>query len=75
MGIEEKEHSGCAVVISNGDEGEKRMFVGKERAGETWTDITKSRPDEIMIDEEGWAAFPVNGGSVSVWAKPDSKHD
>ncbi len=71
LGTEEKENSGCAVVISNGDEGEKRMYVGAERAGELWTDCTGNRPDKIEIDEEGWATFHVNGGSVSVWTKPD----
>lgn len=67
-GLEEFERSGCAVVISNGDEGEKRMFIGEERSGEAWKDITGNREDEVVIEEDGWATFPVNGGSVSVWA-------
>jgi alpha-amylase len=70
-GVQEIEHSGCAVVISNGDEGEKRMLVGEERAGEVWVDLTKTRNDRITIDENGFATFPVNGGSVSVWALPE----
>lgn len=69
-GIQERAHSGCAVVISNGDEGEKRMFVGKERAGESWVDLTNNRSDLICIEEDGFATFPVNAGSVSVWALP-----
>ncbi|PLS03298.1 alpha-amylase [Neobacillus cucumis] len=68
LGIKEIEHSGCAVVISNGDEGEKRMYVGEQKAGETWIDLTNSRNEEILIEEDGYATFPVNAGSVSVWA-------
>ncbi|UQZ33980.1 alpha-amylase [Paenibacillus sp. PK3_47] len=71
-GVEEIPGSGCAVVISNGDEGEKRMFVGEARAGESWEDFTRNREESITIDGEGWAVFPVNGGSVSVWALPDA---
>ncbi|WP_409276039.1 alpha-amylase [Neobacillus sp. SCS-31] len=67
-GVPEHENSGCAVLISNGDEGEKRMFVGEESAGQTWKDITGNRQDEVVIEEDGWATFRVNGGSVSVWA-------
>ncbi|RHW38083.1 alpha-amylase [Neobacillus notoginsengisoli] len=67
-GVDEFEGSGCAVILSNGDEGEKRMFVGEERAGETWNDITGNREDTITINEDGWASFRVNERSVSVWA-------
>ncbi|WP_059170363.1 alpha-amylase [Bacillus sp. FJAT-27445] len=67
-GLPEHENSGCAVVISNGDHGEKRMFVGEERAGQTWKDITGNREDKVYIEEDGWATFPVTGGGVSVWA-------
>ncbi|WP_110928216.1 alpha-amylase [Bacillus massiliglaciei] len=68
LGTEEMENSGCAVVMTNADEGEKRMFVGEHRAGEIWTDMTRSRDDQIQIEEDGWATFPVNPGSVAVWA-------
>ncbi|MGG3891322.1 alpha-amylase [Metabacillus fastidiosus] len=70
-GMEEIEGSGCAIIISNSDEAEKRMFVGEERAGEVWVDLTNTREEHIAIDEDGFAVFPVNGGSVSVWALPE----
>jgi alpha-amylase len=70
-GVPEIEHSGCAVVLSNGEEGEKRMFVGEHRAGEVWTDLTGHREDSITIEDDGWATFLVNGGCVSVWAHPE----
>ncbi|WP_018395560.1 alpha-amylase [Bacillus sp. 37MA] len=71
-GVEEIERSGCAVVINNSEEGgQKRMFVGEERAGEKWVDFVKTREDIIEIDEGGWATFPVNAGGVSVWGLPE----
>lgn len=71
LGIPEFPRSGCAVVISNGDEGIKRMNVGKQRAGQVWVDLTNTRKDRITIENDGFAVFPVNGGSVSVWAQPE----
>ncbi|TYR80246.1 alpha-amylase [Priestia megaterium] len=65
------ERSGCAVVISNGDEGHKHMFVGKDRIGEVWVDLTNTRKDHITIEEDGFGTFPVNRNSVSVWAQPE----
>lgn len=70
-GIADIERSGCAVIISNGDEGEKRMFVGEGRAGEVWVDLTRTRGEQISIEGDGFATFPVNGRSVSVWALPE----
>ncbi len=70
-GVEEIARSGCAVIITNGDESEKRMFVGEERAGQIWVDLTNSRDEQITIEEDGFATFPVNGGSVSVWSLPE----
>jgi len=71
-GVTDIERSGCAIVIANGDEGDKHMFVGESRAGEVWVDLTKNREDEITIEENGFATFTVNGGSVSVWALPEA---
>ncbi len=60
--------SGLAVVLSNGDGGSKLMCLGAEHAGETFTDILGKRPERLTLDETGCAEFPVDGGSVSVWA-------
>ncbi|MFP4977726.1 alpha-amylase [Paenibacillus sp. CN-4] len=72
-GVEEFPGSGCAVVASNGDAGEKRMYVGEHRAGEEWADLTGNRQETLTIGEDGFAVFLVNGGSVSVWALPDKE--
>jgi alpha-amylase len=68
-GVDEFENSGCAVVLTNGEEGYKDMEMGQRHAGAVFVDITNNRKEEITIGEEGWARFPVNGGSVSVWVK------
>lgn len=57
--------SGMAVVLSNGDDGWKRMRIGYP--GETFVDALGNRSEEIVIGPDGWADFTVNGGSVSVW--------
>lgn len=65
------EKSGCAVVISNKDDGNKKMFVGESRSGEEWIDFTNTRKDRVTIDEDGYGEFPVNAKSVSVWGLAD----
>jgi len=66
-GDDEHENSGCAVLISNGDEGQKNMEVGAKFAGKVFKDALNNRQEEILIDDSGWAEFKVNAGSVSVW--------
>ncbi len=58
---------GCAVVISSGEEGFKEMNVGSLHAGEHYIDYMGNREEEIEIDENGQAVFPVNAESISVW--------
>lgn len=61
--------SGMAVIISDKYEGSKRMYVGKNFDGDKFTDALGHREDEIIIDEEGFGNFVVNGGQVSVYIK------
>lgn len=61
--------SGLAVVISNGEDGEKTMSVGENRKGEVWHEITGSVKDTVTIDEEGKGCFLVKGGKLAVWVK------
>lgn len=69
MGDGEHPGSGLALLISNGDDGDKVMNVGKERKGEIWHDITGDRKEEIAIGDDGSARFPVSGGKAAVWVK------
>lgn len=59
--------------MSNGEGGNKRMEVGKEHAGEKWTDILGWSQGEIEIGEDGWAEFYCPGESLSVWAYEQAK--
>jgi alpha-amylase len=65
-------HSGCAVLLSNGDAGYKSMEVGRRYVGKTFVDFLKKHPAEVIIDENGFAEFYVQGGSVSVWVEKDT---
>ncbi|KAK9720282.1 hypothetical protein K7432_004210 [Basidiobolus ranarum] len=67
MGKEDDQSKACAVVLTNSDAGEKRMEVGQDRAGQKWRDFLGHCEDEVVIEEDGWANFKANGGSVSVW--------
>lgn len=72
LGIDERPGSGMVVVLSNGEEGHKTISYGPEHAGTVWYDMTGNRHDEIVLDQDGSADFPVNGESVSVWVKKES---
>ncbi|MCU0543814.1 MAG: alpha-amylase [Oscillatoriaceae cyanobacterium Prado104] len=56
---------GMAVVLSNGGEGNKFMEVGQPNR--TYIDITENIKEPITTNDDGWADFRCNGGSVSVW--------
>jgi alpha-amylase len=59
--------SGCGVLLSNGDEGYKKMEIGKKFQGQHFTDYLGNSPVDVVIDEDGVGEFHVPGGSVSVW--------
>ncbi|ANP67253.1 alpha-amylase [Vibrio sp. Vb1554] len=54
-----------AVIMSDGPGGSKWMYTGKPSA--RYVDKLGIRTEEVWTDANGWAEFPVNGGSVSVW--------
>ena len=64
LGSEEKP-GGMAVVMSNGEAGTKWMNVGQSDC--TYVDITEHIDDPVITNEEGWANFTCEAGSVSVW--------
>jgi alpha-amylase len=61
------EHTGCAVLLSNGDEGFKNMEIGKRYAGKLFIDMLQKNPAEVEINEDGWGNFFAPAGGVSVW--------
>ncbi|QKQ76084.1 alpha-amylase [Nostoc sp. TCL240-02] len=62
---DEEHPGGMAVVLSNGEEGTKWMEVGQPNS--TYIDITEHFSEPITTNDEGWADFRCNAGSVSVW--------
>lgn len=67
QGTENVQKSGCAVVLSNGDDGFKEMDLGINNANKTYIDITKHIHEEVITNEHGIGVFRVRGCSVSVW--------
>ncbi|RFS17889.1 alpha-amylase [Emticicia sp. C21] len=61
------EHPGCVVILSNGENSEKNMEVGKQHSGKHYVDFLQNVNEEVIIDENGTGTFPVNKKSVSVW--------
>lgn len=68
---DEDHPQGCAVVLTNGSDGYKDMFVGEMHAGEMWIDRINEKSEQVTIDEHGYGRFPVSGGSVSCYTKMD----
>ena len=64
---------GCAVVLSNADIGEKRMFVGELHHGEKWTDVLGWETTEVEIGEDGFGIFPCGGCSCSIFVNKAAK--
>lgn len=67
----DEEHTGCAVVLSNGDASEIAMEVGTLYSGREFHDFMGWFPETVLIDENGWGTFPVPAGNVSVWVLRD----
>lgn len=66
-GEKEKPSSGLALLVSDGPGGGKRMFAGVGAAGKTFWDYMGNCLEPVVIDQDGWGNFRVEGGSVSVW--------
>lgn len=75
----DEQHSGCAVILTNGSEGSKVMDVGKvrcsfsarhfltslqEHAGEVWSDVLGWHSGEVTINEDGKAEFRCSVSSL-----------
>lgn len=67
MGSDESEHSGLAVLLSDGPGGQKRMYMGEKFAGMEFKDVIGKCTETVVIGDDGWGEFRVDGGSVSVW--------
>lgn len=68
-GDSEHMKSGLATLITDGQGGNKWMYVGTKNSGETWYDLTGNSTSKVTINHDGWGNFSVNGGSVSVYVQ------
>ena len=59
--------SGLAVIMTNGNYAEKKMYIGKNHVGEKFIDALGNNQEEIIIDSEGFGIFKANPKSVSIW--------
>lgn len=66
-------HEGCAVVMSNGDEGFKEMEMSERYASATFIDYLGNYDKEVQTNADGKATFSCHGKSVSVWVAKDSQ--
>ncbi len=64
--------SGLAVLLTDGDGGEKNMCMGIRFAGQTFVDLLGNQGGEVALDESGCGVFRCGGGSVSVWVPKGS---
>jgi alpha-amylase len=65
--------AGLACVMSNKGPGEIRMAVGKEHAGEKWSDVLGWEEGDVEIDADGYGLFKCPGTSVGVWVRADAE--
>jgi alpha-amylase len=56
-----------AVIMTDAGAGSKWMNVS--RTNTSFVDVTGNRSDTVVSNGDGWANFPVNGGSHSVWVE------
>lgn len=63
----DKEHSGCAVVLSNKDAYQKPMEMGTLYAGKIFYDSMGHSKEKVTVGQDGWAEFSCPAGGVSVW--------
>jgi len=61
--------SGIAVLLSNGEGGTKRMFMGTDNAGAVFRDAIGYFPEEVVIDDDGWGEFRTESGNVAIWVR------
>lgn len=71
-GEPEREGSGLAVLVCNGDGGLKKMFVGNRHAGSKFIDLSGFCRETVQVDDDGNGVFLVGSESISVWVREDA---
>lgn len=63
--------SGLVLLMSNGEDGEKTVSLGRKHAGEKWHDFTGCIEEEVTVGANGKATFTVCGRNLAVWVRAD----
>ena len=71
-GDAEHPNSGIAVLLSDKRDGSKRMYIGKQFAGKVFRDCMRKIRGTVVIDNEGYGDFTVQGFSSAVWVTEDA---
>lgn len=58
---------GLAIIMSNAEPGQIRMFVGLEHVDETWSDILGWSDKKVKIDKDGFGEFDTPAVSMAVY--------
>ena len=66
-GAGEYPQSACAVLVTNGEGGEKKMWLGSRNAGKQLRSVIGGYEQTLVLDEEGAGNFPVPAMGISVW--------
>jgi alpha-amylase len=64
---------GLACIMSIAGSGHRRMSVGKEHTGETWTDVLEWEQGKVQIDEEGYGLFHCPPKGVAIWVNSTAR--
>ncbi|MDR2977657.1 MAG: alpha-amylase [Streptococcaceae bacterium] len=67
LGDFDQEETGLAVILTNSKGGSKWMTIGAGQAHKVYVDLLGHNKDNIILNDEGRAEFPVNDGTVSIW--------
>ena len=57
------------VELKYNEEGEQRMFLGPEHAGQAFFDVLGGCPDPVVIGDDGYGVFSVGAQNLSVWVR------
>lgn len=64
----DENHPGKMVVgVNNASDNALHVDMGSEMAGKTFVNKLNEEQDQVVLDEDGKADFPIPGGGVAVW--------
>ncbi len=71
-GHDDKPESGCAVLLTHAEGGEKQMSMGERNANKTLVNALGDGNEEVTLNEKGEGIFKVAPGKTAVWILKDA---